>query len=201
MLLSMSSTIGIALDVVIIALIVIFAFIGLRKGFFKSVLSMISTLVVIIVSIIFASSLAKLINKIYAFTGLMAKGLCKSIAGMGTFYSQPIPEGVSGVDVVSSIPSSTNGFLKKLMSYVLKPLSSSEIQGETVADIVSGAFAAVIMAIIAGVLLFIAIKIVLALASRLFENMLREYGVMWGKSRKGCGKKISPDLLWEDWAG
>lgn len=173
MLLSMSSTIGIAVDVAIVALIVILAFIGLHKGFFKSVLSMISTVVVIVVSVIFASPLAKIINRIYDFTGLMAKGLCKSIAGMGTFYSQPIPEGVSGVDVVNSIPSSTNGFLKKLMSYVLKPLSANEIQGETVANIVSGAFAAVIMAIITGVLLFIAIKIVLSLASRLFDNITR----------------------------
>lgn len=173
MLLSVSSTVGIAIDVAIVAVLVIFAFIGLHKGFFKSVLSMISTLVVIIVSIIFASPLAKMINKIYDFTGFIAAKLCKAIASMGSFYSQPIPEGVSGVDVAKSIPSSTNGFLKKLMSYVLEPLSASQIEGATVADIVSGAFAGVIMAIIAGILLFIAIKIVLSLASRLFENITR----------------------------
>ena len=40
MLLSVSSGVGIAVDVAIIALIVIFALIGLHKGFFKSVLSM-----------------------------------------------------------------------------------------------------------------------------------------------------------------
>jgi len=169
----LASTVGVAIDVAIIALIVLFAIIGFHKGFFKSVISMISTVVVIIVSIVFASPLANLFNKIYDFTGLIAGKLCKAIASMGTFYSQTIPEGVSGKDIVNNIPASTNGFLKKLMSYVLNPLEASEIQGATVADIVSGAFASIIMIIISGIILFIAIKIVLALASRLFDNITR----------------------------
>ena len=173
MLLSVNSVVGITIDVLIVALVAIFALIGLRKGFFKSVLSMISTLVVIIISIIFASPLAKLINKIYDFTGLLAGKLCSGIASMGSFYSEAIPEGVSGKDHVNSIPSSTNGFLKKLMSYVLEPLSAGDVQGSTVADIVSGAFASIIVTIVAGILLFILIKIVLSIASRLFENITR----------------------------
>ena len=173
MLLSVSSGAGIAIDVLIVALIAVFALIGFKKGFFKSVLSMVSTLVVIIVSVLCASPVAKLINKIYDFTGLIAGKLCKGIASMGAFYSQTIPEGVSGQDLVNNIPSSTNGFLKKLMSHVLKPLSAGDVEGATVADIVSGAFASIIMTIIAGILLFILIKIIIALASRLFDNITR----------------------------
>lgn len=173
MLLSISSVAGIAFDVAIIALLVIFGLIGFKKGFFKSVISMISTLVIIIISIFCASPLARVINKLYDFTGLIAKGICKSIASMGPFYSQPISGGVSGADLVNNIPKSTNGFLKKLMSYVLKPLSAGDIQGATVADIVSGAFASVIMLIICGIVLFILIKIILAIATRLFENITR----------------------------
>ncbi len=173
MLLAMSKTIGVAIDVIIVALIVVFAFIGLRKGFFKSVLSMISGVVVIIVSFLLASPVAKLINKIYDFNGLLAGKLCKSIAGMNPFYSQVISEGVSGADLVNQIPSSTNGFLKKLMSHVLKPLSAGDVQGATVADIVSGAFASIIVTIIVGILLFILIKIIIALATRLFDNITK----------------------------
>lgn len=173
MLLAMSKTIGIAIDVIIVALVVVFAFIGLRKGFFKSVLSMVSGVVVIIVSFLLASPVAKLINKIYDFNGLLAGKLCKSIAGMGTFYSQTIPEGVSGSDLVNQIPSSTNGFLKKLMSHVLKPLSAGDVQGATVADIVSGAFASIIVTVIVGILLFVLIKIIIALATRLFDNITK----------------------------
>ncbi len=171
MLLSVASTVGIVLDVAIVALLLICAFIGLHKGFFKSIISMISTIVVLIVSIYFASPLAKLINKIYDFTGLIAGKLSSSIASMGAFYSEVIPSGVSGADIANNIPSSTNGFLKTLMSYVLKPLTASEIEGATVAEIVSGAFASIIMTIIAGILLFILIKIVLSLASKLFDNI------------------------------
>lgn len=173
MLLSATSGIGVAIDVTIIALVVLFALIGLHKGFFKSVISMISTLVVIVISFFLAGPFARLINKLYDFTGLIAEKLCSAIASMGAFYSKPIPEGVSGAEIVESIPASTNGFLKKLMSYVLKPLSANDIQGETVANIVSGAFASIIMTIIAGIILFIAIKIIISLASRLFDNITR----------------------------
>lgn len=173
MLLAMSKTIGVAIDVMIVALIVVSAFIGLRKGFFKSVISMVSGIVVIIVSFLLASPVAKLINKIYDFNGLLAGKLCKSIAGMNPFYSQVIPEGVSGADLVNQIPSGTNGFLKKLMSNVLKPLSAGDVQGATVADIVSGAFASIIVTVIVGILLFVLIKIVIAIATRLFDNITK----------------------------
>lgn len=185
MLLSISSVVGIAIDVIIVALLLIFGFIGFKKGFFKSILSLFSTLVVLIISIFCASPLAKLINKIYDFTALLAKPLCKAIAGMGSFYSHPIPDGVSGADIVSNIPAGTNGFLKKLMSYVLKPLSASDIQGATVADIVSGAFASIIMIIISGILLFVLIKIILAIASRLFDNITRNR--VFGATNKLAG--------------
>ena len=173
MLLSVSSTVGMVLDVLIVALLVIFGFIGFRKGFFKSVLSLFSTIVVVVISFLCAGHLAKLINKIYDFTGLIAGKLCGGIASMGTFYSQTIPEGVSGKDLINSIPASTNGFLKKLMSYVLEPLSAGDVQGSTVAEIVSGSFASIIMLIISAIVLFIAIKIIIAIASRLFENITR----------------------------
>ena len=173
MLLSVISVGGIVFDVIIIGLLVIFGLIGFKKGFFKSIISMISTVVVIIISFFCASPLARLLNKFYDFTGLIGKGICKGIASMGAFYSQPIPEGVSGADLVNSIPESTNGFLKKLMSYALNPLSASDVQGATVAEIVSGAFASVIMLIICGILLFILIRIILAIATRLFENITR----------------------------
>ena len=174
MLLSVSSVAGIVIDVAIVALIAIFAIIGLRKGFFKSVLSLFSTVVVLLISIFGAGLLAKLINKIYDFTGLIAGKLCKSIAGMNpSFYGEAIPNGVSGADIVNNIPANTNGFLKKLMSYVLKPLSASDIEGATVAEIVSGSFASVIMLIISAIILFILIKIVLALVSKFFDNITR----------------------------
>lgn len=173
MLLSVSSTMGTVLDVVIIALIAVFALIGFKKGFFKSVLALISTLATIIISILCASPFAKLLNKIYDFTGFIADKLSDGIASMGVFYSQPISGAMSGADVVSNIPSSTNGFLKKLMAYVLNPLSASDIQGLTVAEIVSGAFASIIMLILSAIILFILIKVVVALASRLFDNITR----------------------------
>ncbi len=173
MLLSVSSTVGIVIDVLIIAVIALLALIGLRKGFFKSVLALFSTLVVLIISIFCAGPFANLINKIYDFTGLIADKICDGMSSMGAFYVEEIPAGISGKQIVQSIPSGTNGFLKKLMAYVLNPLSAGDIEGATVAEIVSGAFASIIMLIISAILLFIIIKIILSIVARLFENITR----------------------------
>lgn len=170
-LLSISSNIGVLIDIIIIAVLVVFALIGLRVGFFKSVLSMISTVVIIIVSFIAANPLARLINKIYNFIGVIAKGLRKSIVGMGEFYTEVIPDGTTGVELANRIPTDTNGMLRSIMKYVLKPMTASEIQGQTVADVISGAFASIIFTIIVGIILFILIKIIVSLASKIFENM------------------------------
>lgn len=172
MLLSASKVIGVGIDVTVIAIIVIFALIGLFKGFFKSIISMVSTIVVLIASVFLASPFARLMNKIYNFTGWIAGKLSKSIVSMGAFYSEPI-HGMSGSEVASNIPSSTNGFLKKLMSNVLKPLSASDIEGATVADIVSGSFASIIMLVVCAIIVFILIKIVVAIATHIFENITR----------------------------
>ena len=173
MLLSISSTMGVILDVLIVAVLVVFGLIGLKKGFFKSVISIFSTIVILLISFFGAGPLAKVINKIYDFTSLIANRICSGMADMGVFYTQEIPSGLSGKQVVENIPASTNGFLKKLMSYVLNPLSAGDIEGATVAEIVSGAFASIIMLIICAVILFILIKIVIALVSNLFENITR----------------------------
>lgn len=170
MLLSASKYIGVGIDVTIVAVIVIFALIGLFKGFFKSILSMISTFVVLIASIFLASPCAKLLNKIYNFTGWIAGKLCKSISNMGTFYSDTI-HGMSGEELANNIPNSTNGFLKKLISHILKPLSASDVEGSTVANIVSGSFASVIMLVVCAILVFILIKIVVAVATKLFDSI------------------------------
>lgn len=181
-LLSISSGVGIGIDVAIVGLVLILALIGLRKGFIKSVLAMLSSIAEIVISVFCASPFAKLINKIYNVNGWLGGKLCKSIAGMGEFYSTEIPAGVSGADLASSIPSSTNGVLQKLMQYVLKPLQASEVQGSTVAEIVSGAFASIIVTVVAGIILFILFKIVVALISKLFDKIAQK-GVLGGLNR------------------
>ena len=50
MLLSISSTMGVILDVLIVAVLVVFGLIGLKKGFFKSVISIFSTIVILLIS-------------------------------------------------------------------------------------------------------------------------------------------------------
>lgn len=170
---STSHYVGIALDIAVILVLLVFAIIGYKKGFLKSVLALFSTFVVLIASIYFANHFAKLINSIYDFTSLIAKKLAPSIEKIDSIYALTLPAGMSGSAFYSTYiaGSSTNSVLKKFFEYALKGFSAEEIEGLKVSEVLAGSVASIIMTIIAGILLFIIIKIIISLLSRLFENI------------------------------
>lgn len=172
---STSHYIGIALDIAVVLLLLTFAFIGYHHGFFKSLLGLFSTLVVLILSFYFANHFAKLINTIYDFTSLIARNLSPAIEKISSVYALTFPSGMSGSSFYNSYiaSSSTNTVLKKFFQYILKGYSAENIEGLKVADVLAGGISSLIMTVIAGILLFILIKIALALLSRFFDNITK----------------------------
>lgn len=172
---STSHYVGIILDLFVVILLLTFAFIGYHKGFLKSLIALFSTTIVILISIYFANSFAKLINSIYDFTALIADKMAPSIEKLSEIYSMTFPGGMSGTEFYNSYidASSTNSILKKFFKYALKGYSSSDIEGLKVAEVLAGSIASIIMTIVAGILLFVLIKVALSLLSRFFDNISR----------------------------
>lgn len=175
LLLGTSHYVGLAIDIVIIATILIFAFIGYYYGLLKSILALFSTVFVIGTSIYFASSFAGLINKVFNFTNLIAKNLTGSIEKLGSVYTSTVPDGLSGSQYYNSYiaTSSTNTALKQFFKYALKGFSAEQISGLKVSEVLAGSLASIIMIIASAIVLFILIKIGLSLISRFFDNITR----------------------------
>lgn len=167
--------IGIAIDAVVVILLLTFACIGYHKGFFKSLLALFSTTVVIIASVYFANGFAKIINSIFDFTSMLAKTLAPSIENLGSVYGMTFPTGLSGTQFYNSYidTSSTNSILKKFFKFALKGYSSEDLAGLKVADVLAGSISSIIITIVAGIILFILIKIALSFLSRFFDNITR----------------------------
>lgn len=174
---STSHYVGIVLDIIVSLTLLIYALIGFHKGFFKSLIALFSTAVVLIIAIYFANHFAKLLNSIYDFTSLIAKKLAPSIEKLGSVYSMAFPSGMSGSEFYSNYidTSSTNAVLKKFFKFALKGYSAEDINGLKVSEVLAGSIASIIMTVVAGILLFIIIKVILSLLSRFFDNITRTH--------------------------
>ena len=65
------ATFGIIIDVFVVLLLAIFGLIGFKKGFLRSVLSLFSWIVCLVLAFLLAKHVAVWINGIYDFSGLI----------------------------------------------------------------------------------------------------------------------------------
>lgn len=171
-LLSMQSVIGIILEIVVIGVILVCGFIGLKKGFLQSVLSLFTNFAVLIVSIFTAKYGAIVLDKMFGFVGFMGKQMGKVLAkvadgALATVFS----DGATVADANALIDGTgLFGPLKKLLKNAVAQ-NSNDLVGNSVANIGGKALGAVIAMIVAGIIIFLLLKLVLFLLSKLFENL------------------------------
>ena len=162
----MMSTIGLIIDILIVAVVVIFGIIGFNKGFLKSFLSLFSWLVCILIAIFTAKYVAGWINGIYDLSGLIGGKIESALA-------QSISSFESTEEIIANLPSDINGLLAQLIRVVFSNTSVDMTSDATIANVVGNSLGHVCMLIIAGILVFIVLRIVLALLTKLFDNIAK----------------------------
>lgn len=171
----MLATIGIVIDIAVIAVILIFSIIGLKKGLLKSVLSLFSWFVCIMVAVFSAKYVAGWINGIYDFSSLIGKGISKNLINMNEFFGQSINVFEAGGKdaLINAIPKDINGLLAQLIKVVFSNTNVDMTSTASIGTIVGSSLGHICMVVISGILIFILLKIVVALLSKLFDNIER----------------------------
>lgn len=171
----MLSTVGIFVDIIIIAAIVINAIIGLKKGLMQTLLSIFSWGVCIVIAILTAKYVAGWINGIYDFSNLIGKSISKNLIKSNNFFSQAINVyQTSGKDaLIAAIPNNVNKLLAKLIGIVFNNSDVNMASTKSIGSVVGASLGDICMIIIAGILVFIILKIIVALLSKLFKNLER----------------------------
>jgi len=170
----MMHTIGLIIDIALILLVVIFAIIGFKKGFFKSVLALFSWIVCIIIAIFTAKYVANWINGIYDFNGLIGGAIENGLIDSNKdFFSIVAGELGSSQAVIDAIPSTTNGLLAQVIKVVFSNVTITEETTMTIAQVVGTTLGGIIMLIITGILIFILLKLAIFLLSKIFDNIAR----------------------------
>lgn len=171
-LLSMQSVIGIILEIVVIGIILVCGFIGLKKGFLQSVLSLFTNFAVLLVSVFTAKYGALVLDKLFGFVGFMGKQMGKVLAkvadgALATVFS----DGATVADANAIIDGTgLFGPLKTLLKKAVAQ-NSNDLVGNSIANIGGKALGAIIAMIVAGIIIFLLLKLILFLLSKLFENL------------------------------
>ncbi len=167
----MLSTVGLIIDIVIIASLAIFALIGMKKGFLHSIISLFSWAFCLLIAFLTAKYVAGWINGIFDFAGLIGDKISKSLIDSNNFFAQSINSFSNKDAIIAAIPENTNGLVKQIIKVVFSNSSVDMASTESVGSIVGDSLGQVITIVIAGILIFIILKIAVALLTKLFNKI------------------------------
>ncbi len=165
------ATIGLFIDLALILALAIFAFLGYRKGFLKSIISLFSWIVCIIIAILTAKYVAGWINGIYDFSNLIGDGISDALVKNNKFFGTALSAFGSKENLLSSIPSGSNKLLVQLIKVVFSHSNVDWTSSTSVADVVGANLGHVCMIVIAGILIFAVLMIVVKLLTKMFDRI------------------------------
>ena len=116
----MFATIGLIVDIVLVLALTIYAIIGFKKGLFKSVISLFSWSVCLIIAVLTAKYVANWINGIYDFAGFFAGKISKSLSSSNEYFTLAINTFSTKEELIAAIPSNVNGLVKQIIKIDLE---------------------------------------------------------------------------------
>lgn len=170
----MISTIGIIIDIAIIALFVILGIIGLKKGFLKSVISLFSWGFCITIAFITAKYVAVWIDGLFDLSSIIGDKIAKSLTKTDSFFGQAINTyEAGGKDALIQASSNLkiNSLLSQLIKVVFTNTKVDMSSTDSIGSILGDSLGRICVVIISGVLVFIILLIAVKLLSRLFKNI------------------------------
>ena len=133
-----------------------------------------SWIVCVVIAVLLAKHVAKLVNGIYNFSGLIGNKIAAGLNGNGEFFSKPINQlGVENKQqLIAAIPANTNGMLAQLIKVVINNAKIDFAScTSTVASIVGLGLGNIIMVVVCGVLLFVVLKLIVFALTKLFNKI------------------------------
>lgn len=167
------------LDVAVCLFLLIFALVGLSKGFFNCILKIFGTLGAVLIAWFTAKPVLAFVNGIVNVSAACAKWMSGYFSG--GVYDLEIT-GADKATIIETIEGSSDIFgpLKSLIKNVVENATISTEATTTLGTIVSAAVGHMVATVLVGVALFILIKIVVALLAKLFDDATSKNGALNG---------------------
>ncbi len=161
------------IDIIVLGIILLFAIIGLCKGFVKVVISLSSGLLSLLIAYFLAPKFTTFLqgtvinDKIFGF-------LLNWVNGKGEIFSQPIPEG--GIPEVIAGELNLPGFLIDFINKLIE--SDPSYQGQILGEVVANSATYYVLMIIAFIVLSLLARIIIAIISKLLTKLIEKGGAI-----------------------
>ena len=171
----MVSTVGLIIDILIIAILIIFGLIGMKNGLFKSVLSVFSFGLCVLIAFLTAKHVAGWLNGLYDFSGWIGGKISNSLSKNNDFFAQSINtyETLGKDGLISAIPGGGNKLLTQLIKVIFSNTNVDMSSTETIGSLVGTSIGHICMIVIAGILVFIVLKVAVFLLTKFFDNLCK----------------------------
>ncbi len=163
-----AGTIAIIIDVAVCLILIIYALVGLSKGFFNCLLKIFGTLGAVVIAVLTAKPVLSFVNGIVDISAACGKWMSSYFVG-GGFETEVTS---ANIGTMGETVAATDIFepLKTLLRNIVE---KAEVTGETtttLGELCGSALGHIVASIFVGIALFIIIKVIVALLSKLFDD-------------------------------
>ncbi|MGD9901458.1 MAG: CvpA family protein [Spirochaetales bacterium] len=177
-----------ALDIVIIVIMLIFIISGFARGFLSSLLKLFSSVVSLAIAVWLAKPVAVFIDGIVNMNSWFADKIAAAFSSMDAFFNLTVgvdfPGGAPGADITGAIlkdeiangVSSIGAIFKTALNFFIQD-NATITNGTVLKDWFGQLLGGIAALIVAAVLIFIAIRIVVAILSKVFDAITKNAAI------------------------
>ncbi len=161
-----------ALDIACALILIIWAFIGAKKGFVKCFFGLVSTLIALVLAITLASTVSGWLNSAFGMTGFFSGKFENTFLKINGFDAD-----ISSVGIASALENvNLPGFLKDLILKNLGEVNNLPA-GTTLASQVAPVAAQFVGLLISGLVIFIVARLLLLIVEKILSSIVRSWSV------------------------
>ena len=173
------------IDIVIIAVLLLFGIIGMIKGFLNTILSLFSSLASLGVAIFCAKPVAKFLNNVFGLIGAIGGKIAGSLAGtIQPFQSGYATNELTGSALKEYLAQDGLTFQERLFKLFIEDGKTFSTAEQTAAEAdkqivtyIGERLAAIISLVIATLVVFILLKIAVLLLAKLFDAITKNRAI------------------------
>lgn len=176
------------IDIIIIAVLLVFAIVGMIKGFLNTILSLFSTFASLAVAILCAKPVARFLNNVFHIVENIGGKIAGTITNITPFQSnyEGVADGLTGEELKNYISGNNPSFKERVYNLFIEDskvfnysetITTAEQADQSVVQYIGERLAGVISVIIATVAVFIALKIAVFLLSKLFDALTKNRAI------------------------
>ena len=173
------------IDIIVIAVLVLFAIFGMWKGFINTILSLFSSVASIVVAIFAAKPVSKLLNSIFGIVPGIGGKIAESLAGTITPFAETaaVNDTLTGAQLKTYLEQDGLTFQERLYKLVIDDAKVFTVEtdaaaaNQSVVQYIGESLAAVISIIIAAVVVFLLVKLAVFLLAKLFDAITKNRAI------------------------